>query len=114
MLLGYDSEGEIKFIFTDEKYLNEKYPNDSAKINNFWGDNHNLTEFFVSIISFQDWKNIKNYKIVNGKLTKKSEEELKKNTNTLSVEPNSLIVANDAKVGNFSSIQTNRTITKEK
>jgi hypothetical protein len=104
MLLGYDNVGEIKFVFSDEKYLDLKYPNDTAKISNFWGDNNGLMEFFISIKAFKDWKNIKNYKIVNNKLTKKSEEELKKNKNTISVEPNTLTIENDAKLSNMSSM----------
>ena len=90
---------EIKFIFTDEKYLNKNYPNNSAKISDFWGNiDHNLVEMFVPIKNFKDWKNIKNYKVVNGKLTKKSEEEIKNNRNSFKVEPNTLTIENDAKI----------------
>ena len=72
MLLGYNKDGDIKFIFTDEKYLKNKYPNNSAKISNFWGtEKHGLTEFFVSIQVFKDWDNAKNYKIIDGKITQK-------------------------------------------
>ena len=71
MLLGYNKDGEIKFIFTDEKYLKNKYPNNSAKISNFWGSNHQLTEFFIPIQAFKDWDNAKNYKIINGKIAQK-------------------------------------------
>ena len=91
MLLGYNHEGEIKFVFTDEKYLEEKYPNNTAKISNFWGTiNHGLMEFFVPINVFQDWDNVKNYKIVNGNLTKKNEEEIKKVRQQLPIEKNIL------------------------
>ena len=55
MLLGYDKEGEIKFIFTDGKYLDLKYPNNTAKISNFWGGNHQLTEFFISTKDFPEY-----------------------------------------------------------
>ena len=79
MLLGYDKDGEIKFIFTDEKYLNKKYPNNSAKISNFWGTgNHGLTEFFVPIKAFREWDNAKTYKIVNKVLTKKISNKVDK------------------------------------
>jgi len=76
MLLGYDQEGEIKFIFTDEKYLEKMYPKNSAMIKNFWNvKNHGLTEFFISINAFQDWNNHKQYKIIDGKIVKKITEK---------------------------------------
>ena len=91
MLLGYNKDGEIEFIFTDEKYLDKQYPNNSAKINNFWGvENHGLTEFFVSIDAFQDWDNFKKYKIVNNKLTLKDNEEIKKIRKQIKIEKNVL------------------------
>jgi len=79
MLLGYNQEGEIKFIFTDEKYLDKKYPNNTAKISNFWGtEKHGLTEFFISIKDFKEWDNAKTYKIVNKKLIKKTSNKVDK------------------------------------
>ena len=79
MLLGYDKDGEIKFIFTDEKYLKNKYPNNSAKISNFWGtEKHGLTEFFVPIKTFKEWDNARTYKIINKKLTKKISNKVDK------------------------------------
>jgi hypothetical protein len=72
MLLGYNSDGDIKFIFTDESYLNNKYPNNSAKINNFWKiSNHGLKEFFISIKDFNDYNNYPLYKIINNELIRK-------------------------------------------
>lgn len=93
MLLGYDKDGEIKFIFTDEKYLEKKYPNNSAKISDFWGTaKHDLTEFFVSIHALKDWENLKHYKIIEGKVTKKNDEEIKNTRKSLKLEPGSLII----------------------
>lgn len=98
MLLGYDKEGEIKFIFTDEKYLETKYPNNTARISNFWGtEKHRLTEFFISINVFKDWDNVKNYRIVKGKLTKKTEEELKKVRQQLPIKKNILVMEDNKK-----------------
>ena len=72
MLLGYDKDGEIKFIFTDEKYLEKQFPNNTAKINNFWNvKDHGLTEMFIPIDAFTDWANYHDYKIVNGNITQK-------------------------------------------
>ena len=93
MLLGYDKNGEIKFIFTDQKYLDNKFPDNSAKISNFWGNGeHGLTEFFVSSDAFKDLDNLKHYKIVNGNLTKKTEEEISKIRKILKAEPENLII----------------------
>jgi len=72
MLLGYDKDGEIKFIFTDERYLENKYPDNAAKISNFWGTGeHGLTELFVPIQEFPGWDDATSYKIVDGHLIKK-------------------------------------------
>ena len=80
MLLGYNKNGDIQFIFTDEKYLAMKYPNNTAKISNFWGTvKHDLTELFVPISTFIDWDNYKNYRIVNSVIVKKTKEEINKN-----------------------------------
>jgi len=72
MLLGYDKKTkEVKFIFTDEEYLDSKYPDNTAKISNFWGSaGEGLTEFFIPINEFQDWTNYRKYKIENGQLIK--------------------------------------------
>ena len=76
MLLGYNKSGEIKFIFTDEKYLNKFFPNDSAKINNFWKvKSHGLKELFVPLASVKDFDKIEKYKVSDGRLTLKSTEE---------------------------------------
>ena len=84
MLLGYDKEGEIKFIFTDEKYLENKYPNNSARISNFWGtEKHGLTEFFISIKAFKDWDNAKNYNIIDNRITQKEIKKGSKSNITL-------------------------------
>ena len=71
MLLGYDKEGNIKFIFTDENYLKKKFPNNTAKISNFWKMNHNLKELFIN--DFSDIKNIDSYQVKNNKLEKKED-----------------------------------------
>jgi hypothetical protein len=71
MLIGIDAEGNIKFIFTDESYLNRKYPNNSAKVSNFWNTKHGLTEFFIDKKDFPDCRNYQNYRVMEGKLIKK-------------------------------------------
>jgi len=77
MLLGYDKNGDVQFMFTDEKYLSRRFPNDTAKISNFWKiKNHGLTEFFIPIAIVKDWDNIKAYKIVKNRLVKRKKEEV--------------------------------------
>ena len=73
MLLGYDeTTKDVKFLFTDEKYLDAKYPDNTAKISNFWGSAGNgLSEFFIPINEFSDWGNYKDYKIENMQLINK-------------------------------------------
>ena len=70
MLLGYDAKTkDVKFIFTDEEYLDAKYPNNTAKITNFWGSaGKGLQEYFIPINEFSDWTNYRNYKIEKGQL----------------------------------------------
>lgn len=76
MLIGYNKNGEIKFYFTDEDYLRTKYPNNTAKISNFWGvKDHGLKELFVSL---KDVGNIKLYKVINDKLVKMNKEEFER------------------------------------
>ena len=76
MLIGYDKSGEIQFYFTDEDYLKKQYPNNTAKVSDFWRNmDHGLTELFVDIKDIKD--GIKTYKIVEGRLVKKTAEELK-------------------------------------
>ena len=78
MLIGYDKTGEIQFIFTDEKYLDNKYPNNTAKISNFWKiENHGLKELFIPIAAWVEWDDHKKYKVINKKLVRKKESEIK-------------------------------------
>jgi hypothetical protein len=68
MLLGYNEEGIIEFIFTDDSYLSKKFPNNSAKITDFWGaQGGRLKELFIDVPS--DF-NYKEWKVVDGKLIK--------------------------------------------
>jgi len=77
MLLGYDEMRDIKFIFTDDDYLRSKFPNNTAKISNFWKiENHNLKELFTD--DFADMDNVHQYKVVDDKLVKKDVEIDKK------------------------------------
>jgi hypothetical protein len=81
MLIGYNKDGEIKFIFTDEKYLNNHFPNNTAKISNFWNiKDHGLKELFIPIAAWNGFTDHKKYKIVNNKLTLKNKEEIKKSS----------------------------------
>ena len=77
MLLGYDKNGDIEFIFTDDDYLRSKFPNNTAKISNFWKvENHGLKELFIN--NFTNIDNVKQYKVVDDKLIKKDVEIDKK------------------------------------
>jgi hypothetical protein len=73
MLLGIDSDKNIKFIFTDEGYLKKKYPKNSAKVSDFWKFDHGLAEVFLSQDEFPDYRNWQNYKIIDGKVVKNAE-----------------------------------------
>ena len=76
MLLGYDKAGDIKFIFTDDDYLRSRYPNNTAKISNFWKiENLDLKELFID--DFSDLDNMHRYKVVDDKLVKKEDCEIK-------------------------------------
>jgi len=75
MLLGINKEGEVKFIFTDENYLAKQFPDNTAKISNFWKFEHGLSEFFISKKDFPDYNNYKSYQLVNGNLIKTTEKE---------------------------------------
>jgi len=76
MLLGYDKNGEIKFIFTDEKYLDKRFPNNSAKISDFWKvKKHGLKELHIPLAMVKDFDDVKKYKVVEEKLVRKTEEE---------------------------------------
>lgn len=78
MLLGYDKKGNIKFLFTDSNYLAKRYPDNSAKISDFWkGIDHGLTEFFTTPTEFPDFQEYKNYKIVDNKIIKKPKEAIR-------------------------------------
>lgn len=80
MLLGYDEKGDIKFIFTDDDYLRSKFPNNTAKISNFWKvENHGLKELFTN--DFKDIDNVHQYKVIDDKLIKKEEYEIDKKKN---------------------------------
>lgn len=80
MLLGYDKKGDIKFIFTDDDYLRSKFPDNTAKISNFWKvRDHGLKELFIN--DFSDLDNIQQYKVVDGKLIKKENHEIDKQKN---------------------------------
>ena len=78
MLLGYrENTGEIEFVFTDTSYLKKQFPNNTAKISNFWKvDNHGLKEFFVETKDFSDFYNYKKYKIINNEIISKTAEEI--------------------------------------
>ena len=77
MLLGYRPEtGEIEFVFTDDSYLKKQFPNNTAKIDNFWKYQHGLKEHFIDAKDFTDSVNYKNYKIVNNKIIKKTQSEI--------------------------------------
>jgi hypothetical protein len=78
MLIGYDKEGEIKFIFTDEKYLDKVYPRNTAKVSDFWKHEHGLKELSIPIAGWPDWDNYRNYKVVDGRLVLKDEKEKEK------------------------------------
>jgi hypothetical protein len=102
MLLGYDKDGEIKFIFTDEKYLAKQFPKNTAKISNFWNvKDHGLTEMFIPIEAFADWANYHDYKIVNGNITQK-ENLVKK-----------VIIQEEVKVKINEEIPVDRKVTEE-
>ncbi len=71
MLIGYNNEGDIKFIFSDDNYLKQRFPNNTAKISDFWKvKDHGLKEFFID--DFKDINNIDDYHIVNTILTKRN------------------------------------------
>lgn len=77
MLLGYDENGDIKFIFTDDDYLKSKFPNNTARISNFWKvKDHGLKELFID--DFSDLDNIHQYKVIDDRLIKKEECEIDK------------------------------------
>lgn len=83
MLLGYDKKGEIKFYFTDDDYLKTYFPNNSAKISNFWKKTkHGLKELFVDKLD----ANVKLYKVINNKVVKKSKDEIRVAEKSCSVE----------------------------
>jgi len=76
MLLGYDENGDIKFIFTDDDYLRSKFPNNTAKISNFWKvKDHGLKELFTD--DFTGIDNVPQYKVVDDKIVKKKDCEIK-------------------------------------
>jgi hypothetical protein len=96
MLLGYKKEtGEIEFLFTDENYLAKRFPNNSAKISDFWNNNdHGLTELFISIKEFPIHNDYKLYKVINNQIIKKSSEEIQNELNQLKIRKESKIIPN--------------------
>jgi hypothetical protein len=84
MLLGYNEKGEIEFMFTDEAYLTKQFPNNSAKITNFWGTaGSHLKELFIDIPQpFEP----KSYKVIEGKLIKLTSSEIKKESSSIIIE----------------------------
>lgn len=68
MLIGYNKKGIIEFIFTDDAYLAKKYPDNSAKVTDFWGESgSHLKELFIEVpVDF----NYKERKVIDGKLVK--------------------------------------------
>jgi len=84
MLLGYNKDGIIEFVFTDDAYLVKQFPNNSAKVTNFWGiSGSHLSELFVNLP--KDFKP-KEYKVVDGKVVKRIPEELEKVNSSIVVE----------------------------
>jgi hypothetical protein len=104
MLLGYKKEtGEIEFIFTDESYLEKRFPNNSVTVSDFWNNEHKLTEFFISIKEFPFYNNYKLYKIVNGQIIKKSNEEIQLDLDKIKSKKESKIISNPN--GSFLSVE---------
>lgn len=77
MLIGYNPKnGYIEFLFSDTSYLKKMFPDNTAKITNFWKiPNHGLKELFIDEKDFPDYMNYILYKVVNGKIVNKTEEE---------------------------------------
>lgn len=73
MLLGYNPKtGNIEFMFSDSSYLKRFYPNNTAKISNFWRNtNHGLTEIFIEERDYPGIRNYQSYKIIDGKIIRK-------------------------------------------
>jgi hypothetical protein len=105
MLLGYKKEtGEIEFIFTDESYLEKRFPNNCAKISDFWNNSeHGLTELFISIKEFPNYNDYKLYKVINNQLIKKSQEEIQFNLDKIKLKQESKVVNNTE--NNFLSVE---------
>jgi len=104
MLLGYRKEsGEIEFLFTDDSYLEKRFPNNTAKILDFWDNNeHGLAELFVSLQEFTNYNDYKLYKVINNQIVKKSEEEIQFDLNKIKTRKESKIINNNE--DNFLSI----------
>lgn len=68
MLLGYNKDGVIEFVFTDDAYLHKQFPGNTAKVTNFWGTSgSHLKELFIDLPkNFNE----KEYKVINGELVK--------------------------------------------
>jgi hypothetical protein len=105
MLLGYKKEtGEIEFLFTDDSYLEKRFPDNSAKISDFWNNNeHGLTELFISIKEFPNHNDYRLYKVIDNKIIKKSEEEIKLDLNKIKLKKESKNVNNTK--DNFLSVE---------
>lgn len=79
MLIGYNPKNnDIEFLFSDSVYLNKMFPNNTAHITNFWKiPNHGLIEIFIDEKDFPDYRNYNLYKIIDGKIVKKEEKQIK-------------------------------------
>jgi hypothetical protein len=84
MLLGYNKDGIIEFVFTDDAYLVKQFPNNSAKISNFWGvSGSHLRELFVDLP--KDFKP-KEHKVIDGRVVRIPPENLEKVNSSIVVE----------------------------
>jgi len=121
MLIGYDKVGEIKFYFTDDDYLKSQFPNNTAKVSNFWKVGYeDLKEIFIDNFQIED--DVRSYKILNNELVKKEILEIEKEksiveTNINKIEPKIIKIENKSLENNEKDVNiTNRclnSITKK-
>lgn len=113
MLIGYDKDGEIKFYFTDDSYLKSQFPNNTAKVSNFWKVGYEgLTEMFIDTDKIEG--DIKSYKVINGKLIKQEvikKEQIAK-TRINKVEPKIINIASN--ISNKKSEINKRTLGNQR